>query len=301
MPQYTRGKAVWYAPGLMDSTAIMRGMNLEGFKGGVATNSVAMMGKVVWLKRDRKSWEGPFLVVDVSQRNHAWHHAVNVKTIVEVDFKTAAEWGIVFYKKDTKKGYVVNKWSENGVEMWVGLEPPREIKESPIIYETWYKENAEFCDGESNRRWKLENWMIRNYGQYRVKLSTTYLPPSNIPETDITASIIPDKKHLHAFFQRPTFKIITTQEKAEKRKFALVTASPPTKTFSSQPPKIMKIHTLKGHETWTHLSLRYYGYTTEPYWRLIYEANKDMVGDDYRRIWGGMEIKIPELPADFTP
>jgi len=69
------------------------------------------------------------------------------------------------------------------------------------------------------------------------------------------------------------------------------------------PPKeeliIMKVHTLGENETWTHLSLKYYGHTTEPYWRLIYEANKEMVGDDYRRIWGGMEINIPELPDEL--
>jgi hypothetical protein len=28
----------------------------------------------------------------------------------------------------------------------------------------------------------------------------------------------------------------------------------------------------------------------------MYEFNKEMVGDNYKRIWGGMEIRIPELP-----
>lgn len=63
--------------------------------------------------------------------------------------------------------------------------------------------------------------------------------------------------------------------------------------------KVIKVHTLGKNETWTHLAAKYYGNTTEPYWRHIYEFNKEMVGDNYKRIWGGMEIKIPELPEEL--
>lgn len=58
-------------------------------------------------------------------------------------------------------------------------------------------------------------------------------------------------------------------------------------------------YVLKEGDTWTHVSLKFYGHTTEPYWRPIYEANKAMVGDDYRRIRPGMELIIPELPAEL--
>jgi nucleoid-associated protein YgaU len=63
--------------------------------------------------------------------------------------------------------------------------------------------------------------------------------------------------------------------------------------------KVIKVHKLGKNETWTHLAAKYYGNTTEPYWRHIYEFNKEMVGDNYKRIWGGMEIKIPELPDEL--
>jgi nucleoid-associated protein YgaU len=63
--------------------------------------------------------------------------------------------------------------------------------------------------------------------------------------------------------------------------------------------EVIKVHTLGKKETWTHLAAKYYGNTTEPYWRHIYEFNKEMVGDNYKRIWGGMEIKIPELPDEL--
>jgi nucleoid-associated protein YgaU len=71
--------------------------------------------------------------------------------------------------------------------------------------------------------------------------------------------------------------------------------SAPTKTEY----KVIKVHKLGKNETWTHLAAKYYGNTTEPYWRHIYEFNKEMVGDNYKRIWGGMEIKIPELPDEL--
>lgn len=61
-------------------------------------------------------------------------------------------------------------------------------------------------------------------------------------------------------------------------------------------PKVIAVHTLKDNETWSHLALRYYGDMSEPYWRYMYEFNKEMVGDNYKSIWGGMEIRIPELP-----
>lgn len=308
MPQYTVGKAVWYAPGLMNSTAKFRGMSLEGFKGGVATNSVDMMGKTVWLKRVGLPWEGPFLVVDVGQRNHAYHQAVNVKTIVEVDFKTAIKWGIVSYNSGAKKGYQIDKWYEGGVEMWAGLEMPTHEAETAteaIVYNEWYEENAKFCDGEKNRWWSLQDWMITDYSEYEEELSR--LVPPEQPR-----ALMPTVKApiISTFDLRPsTFKLrleeyflLKAKEKPLVAQIIIdATLIEPEPTPVIPEPEFITTHTLQSHETWTHLSLKYYGHTTEPYWRLIYEANQEMVGDDYRRIWGGMAIDIPALPADFSP
>ena len=43
-------------------------------------------------------------------------------------------------------------------------------------------------------------------------------------------------------------------------------------------PKFIAKHELKADETLSHLSLKYYGHATPPYWRLIYEANKKVIG-----------------------
>jgi hypothetical protein len=292
MPQYTIGKAVWYAPGIMNATAEYRGMSLEGFKGGVATNSVSMMGKTVWLKRQGLDWEGPFLVVDVGQRNHAYHQAVNVKSIVEVDFKTAIEWGIVSYNSNAKKDYVINKWFEGNVEMWVGLKAPDWIDGKPIVYSEWYEKNAEFCDGQPNRRWKVEDWMIMNYQDYQDELDR--LTP------EISFSLLPYQVEQAQLLQAMAEKYIAENSMVTHKLLPPTTSVSDTLTIQEE-PEIIATHTLGPNETWTHLALHYYGHMTEPYWRLIYEANIDLVGDDYHRIWGGMVVVIPALPADFSP
>lgn len=61
-------------------------------------------------------------------------------------------------------------------------------------------------------------------------------------------------------------------------------------------PKVIKVHTVKENETWSHLALRYYGDMSEPYWRYMYEFNKELIGDDYKRFYAGLEIRVPELP-----
>jgi len=45
--------------------------------------------------------------------------------------------------------------------------------------------------------------------------------------------------------------------------------------------------------------LKYYGHATPPYWKLIYEANEAVIGENPNRVRPGMVLKIPELPADF--
>jgi hypothetical protein len=305
MPRHTVGRAVPYAPNLMNSTAEFRGMNLEGFKGGVATNSVGMMGQVVWLKRPGNVWEGPFLVVDVGQRNHAYHQAMNVKTIVEVDFETAIEWGIYSYSRGSK-GYVINRWFEGDVEMWVGLEKPTAEEDAnsiPVNYEKWYGENAEFCDGESNRKWRVEDWMIMNYGEYKAELNKPNSPHKAVSMNARLKrlAVLQEINEPDIGFNPIALAYYMTTYTTEIDVVEAVVEEPVIEEAADKEPVIMKTHTLGKNETWTHLALRYYGNTTEAYWRLIYEANIDLVGDDYRRIWGGMEIEIPVLPPDFSP
>jgi nucleoid-associated protein YgaU len=64
-------------------------------------------------------------------------------------------------------------------------------------------------------------------------------------------------------------------------------------------PKFIAEHTLAADETLSHLALKYYGHATPPYWNLIYEANKEIIGDNPNRVRPGLLIKIPELPTEM--
>ena len=86
---------------------------------------------------------------------------------------------------------------------------------------------------------------------------------------------------------------------ADKRAEALKTRTKMAAEKAKAAEKPVVKYVLKEGDTWTHVSLKFYGHATEPYWRPIYEANKEMVGDDYRRIRPGMEIIIPEMPEEL--
>ena len=64
-------------------------------------------------------------------------------------------------------------------------------------------------------------------------------------------------------------------------------------------PKIIATHTLTREETFSHLAKKYYNHATKPYWMVIYEANKDVVGDNPNLVHEGMVIQIPELPPEL--
>jgi nucleoid-associated protein YgaU len=61
-------------------------------------------------------------------------------------------------------------------------------------------------------------------------------------------------------------------------------------------PQFIAEHTLAADETLSHLAQKYYGHATPPYWTLIYEANKDVIGDNPNHVRAGMLVKIPALP-----
>jgi nucleoid-associated protein YgaU len=55
-------------------------------------------------------------------------------------------------------------------------------------------------------------------------------------------------------------------------------------------------HTVKPGDTLGHISKKYYG--SAYHYPLIYEANKEVIGDDPDLIIDGTVLKIPKLPED---
>ena len=58
-------------------------------------------------------------------------------------------------------------------------------------------------------------------------------------------------------------------------------------------------HTVKADDTLSHIAQKFYGSAGEAYWRLIYNANKDVIGDNPGRIRPGMVLRIPPLPEEL--
>ena len=63
--------------------------------------------------------------------------------------------------------------------------------------------------------------------------------------------------------------------------------------------KVIAEHTVGGGDTLSHIALEYYGHATKPYWMVIYEANKSLIGDDPNKVKRGITLKIPELPTNL--
>jgi nucleoid-associated protein YgaU len=68
---------------------------------------------------------------------------------------------------------------------------------------------------------------------------------------------------------------------------------------SAERAAILATHTIAADESLSHLALKYYGHASEPYWRLIYNANKGVIGDNPNRVRVGLTLNIPVLPPEM--
>ena len=134
-PVLSEGAAVFYAPGVMEATAVYRRLPLDNYVDGVSLMSPADIGQEVWIKYNG-AWEGPFLSVDTAQQNHMCQAIQTRGEVVEVGYKTAQRWGMVDWPK-------VHEW-KTPVE--VSLIPPRYLYNFDIYavdFPEWWSAQAE--------------------------------------------------------------------------------------------------------------------------------------------------------------
>lgn len=62
---------------------------------------------------------------------------------------------------------------------------------------------------------------------------------------------------------------------------------------------VMAEYTVVAGDTLSALALRYYGNAGQAYWKLIYEANKDIIGSNPGMVRTGLTLKIPTLPEEM--
>ena len=58
-------------------------------------------------------------------------------------------------------------------------------------------------------------------------------------------------------------------------------------------------HVWTSEDTYADLAFKHYGSMQEPYWRLIYDHNKQIIGNHPNDIRVGLEIEIPPLPDEL--
>ena len=67
---------------------------------------------------------------------------------------------------------------------------------------------------------------------------------------------------------------------------------------SAKAAQVIK-HVWTSEDTYSSLAFKFYGSIKEPYWRLIYEHNKAIIGKHPNDIRVGLEIEIPPLPDEL--
>jgi nucleoid-associated protein YgaU len=63
-------------------------------------------------------------------------------------------------------------------------------------------------------------------------------------------------------------------------------------------PKYIAQHKVVAGDTMSGLALKYYGSAVRDKWMHIYEANKELIGDNPAFIKVGQTLNIPEAPED---
>lgn len=58
-------------------------------------------------------------------------------------------------------------------------------------------------------------------------------------------------------------------------------------------------YTVQANDTLSHIAARFYGKATPAYYTLIFEHNKDVIGDNMNLIKAGQVLRIPTLPDEL--
>lgn len=84
----------------------------------------------------------------------------------------------------------------------------------------------------------------------------------------------------------------------DERRLAMQAAAQAAEAKAKAEAAVIK-HVWTKEDTYADLAQRFYGSFKEPYWRLIYEYNKEIIGNHPNAIRVGLEIKIPPLPEEL--
>ncbi len=64
--------------------------------------------------------------------------------------------------------------------------------------------------------------------------------------------------------------------------------------------RFLAAHIVGFKDTLSGIAFKYYGKASEPYYRLIYEANKEIIGANMNLLRVGQTLNIPKLPEELS-
>ncbi len=154
-PIHNEGNAVWYNPEVMQEVAGNKGIVLSTMDpsspilDGVAVMSPADVGKTVWIFRN-EAWEGPYLAIDTTNRQHMFRSIDHVEETIEISFETANRWGWIVRNEDGSIDRLNSKKIEE-VEICIGPDPSVCADTEPVDYPTWWRDMARFENPSGGR------------------------------------------------------------------------------------------------------------------------------------------------------
>lgn len=93
-PQYSAGLIVNYGgESVVAANADWHGYTLDGYVGGGAAISPAMLGRIMWARTEHGTWIGPLLVVDAVGKSDAYASIYERHEIAELPRGIMAELG----------------------------------------------------------------------------------------------------------------------------------------------------------------------------------------------------------------
>lgn len=94
-------------------------------------------------------------------------------------------------------------------------------------------------------------------------------------------------------------KLLEAQEKSEELKAKRAAETEARKEAKEALEAATIKHVWTNEDTYAKLAFKHYGSIKKPFYMLIYEHNKAIIGDNMNSIKTGTEIEIPPLPKEL--
>lgn len=132
-PTHSSTRALYQAEGVIDETARLNGMTMDGVEGYVSLMSPSMAGWKLFIRRDAQSEWIAVRNVDSVKREHMYFHLVNEESGIELSYELADRLGVITQVNADKSRYLY------GLEMCLTESDPQSVcSDTAQDLTTWF-------------------------------------------------------------------------------------------------------------------------------------------------------------------